>query len=68
MRRPKKRRDRLGRRESFHRCLLSGAVSAGYGIDNSAALHFEGTKLVNVVVSRQEGRAYHVALVNGRVA
>jgi dipeptidase E len=59
--------DEPGRRETFHRCLASGDVRAGYGIDNSAALHFEGTKLVNVVVSRPNASAYHVALVNGRV-
>ena len=59
--------DEPGRRETFHRCLLSGDVSAGYGIDNSAALHFEGTKLVNVVTSRPGASAYHVALVNGQV-
>src|ERR1700741_4202293 len=28
--------DEPGRRESFHRCLASGDVRAGYGIDNSA--------------------------------
>ena len=59
--------DEPGRRETFHRCLASGDVSAGYGIDNSAALHFEGTKLVNVVVSQPNAFAYHLALVNGRV-
>lgn len=55
------------RRETFHRCLASGDVSAGHGIDNSAALHFEGRKLVNVVASRPDARAYHVALSNGKV-
>ena len=59
--------DEPGRRETFHRCLLSGEVSAGYGIDNSAALHFEGTKLVNVVVSRPDACACHVALTKGQV-
>jgi dipeptidase E len=59
--------DELGRRETFHRCLAKGDVIAGYGIDNSAALHFEGTKLVNVVASRPGAYAYHVALVNGEV-
>jgi hypothetical protein len=51
----------------FHQCLAQGEVSAGYGIDNSAALHFEGTKLINLVTSRPGVYAYHVALVNGRV-
>jgi dipeptidase E len=59
--------DEPGRRETFHRCLLSGNVSAGYGIDNSAALHFEGEKLVNVVTSRPRACAYHVGLVNQQV-
>jgi len=59
--------DEPGRREAFHRCLVSGEVSAGYGIDNSAALHFDGTKLVNVVVSRPGALAYHVTLANGQV-
>jgi peptidase E len=60
--------DEPGRRETFHRCLVSGDVGAGYGIDNSVALHFEGTKLVNVVASRPDAYAYHVVLTNGQVA
>ncbi|MBV9877920.1 MAG: peptidase E [Verrucomicrobia bacterium] len=60
--------DEPGRRETFHRCLASGGVSAGYGIDNSAALHFEGSKLVAVVTSRPDAYAYHVVLTNGQVA
>jgi dipeptidase E len=56
-----------GRRETFHRCLAAGNVSAGYGVDNCAALHFEGTQLVNVVSSRPEACAYRVALENGGV-
>ena len=59
--------DEPGRRETFHRCLASGEVSAGYGIDNSAALHFDGTKLVNVVVSRPNASAYRVALAQGEI-
>jgi len=59
--------DEPGRRETFHQCLAKGDVSAGYGIDNSAALHFEGTRLVNVVASRPGAYAYHVALANGEV-
>jgi dipeptidase E len=60
--------DEPGRRETFHRCLASGDVGTGYGIDNSAALHFEGLKLANVVTSRPDAHAYHVALTNGQVA
>jgi dipeptidase E len=59
--------DEPGRRETFHRCLSKGEVGPGYGIDNSAALHFEGTELVNLVASRPGVRAYRIALVNGQV-
>ncbi len=60
--------DEPGRRETFHRCLASNDVSAGYGINNGAALHFKRAKLVKVVASRPEAHAFHVALVNGQVA
>ena len=60
--------DEPGRRETFHRCLASNDVSAGYGIDNGAALHFKRAKLVKVVAPRPEAHAFHVALVNGQVA
>jgi len=59
--------DEPGRREAFHSCLKSGQVNAGYGIDNSAALHFEGTRLVNVISSKPDAFVYRVALVNGEV-
>jgi dipeptidase E len=59
--------DESGRRETFHRCLAAGEASAGYGIDNFAALHFEGTELVNVVISRPGAGAYRVELVKGQV-
>jgi dipeptidase E len=60
--------DERGRREAFHRCLAAGQMAAGYGIDNSVALHFEGTELVNVVCSGPEVCAYHVTLATGHVA
>ena len=59
--------DEPGRRETFHRCLSSGHVNAGFGIDNSAALHFEGTQLVKVVASKPGAFVYRVTLVNGEV-
>jgi dipeptidase E len=60
--------DEPGRREAFHRYLASGDVSAGYGIDNSVALHFEGTNLLNVINSRPDVFAYQVELRPGQVA
>jgi dipeptidase E len=59
--------DEPGRREAFHRYLASGDVSAGHGIDNSVALHFEGTNLLNVVNSRLDVFAYQVELRQGQV-
>jgi dipeptidase E len=59
--------DEPGRREAFHHCLATGGVNAGYGIDNSAALHFVGTELVNVVASRPSAFAYNVRFENGHV-
>jgi dipeptidase E len=59
--------DEPGRREAFHRSLAAGDVGPGYGIDNSAALHFVGTKLVQVVVSRPAASAYHARFENGHV-
>ena len=59
--------DEPGRRETFNRYLASGDVTAGYGIDNSVALHFEGTKLLNVINSRPGVFAYQVELLQGQV-
>jgi hypothetical protein len=47
--------------------LASGDVNAGYGIDKGAALHFEGAKMVKVVASRPNARAYNVSLISGQV-
>lgn len=59
--------DEPGRREAFHRSLAAGDVGPGYGIDNSVALHFEGTKLLNVINSRSGVFAYQVELLQGQV-
>lgn len=59
--------DEPGRRETFHRCLVGGAVSPGYGIDDGVALHFVGTELANVVASRSTACAYQVGLEDGQV-
>jgi dipeptidase E len=59
--------DEPGRRETFHRCLSNGEIGPGYGIDNSAALHFRGTELINAVTSRPGVYAYQVTLIDGQV-
>lgn len=49
------------RRAEFHRQLADGMAS-GYAAEDGAALRFVGDELVEVVASRQEARAYKLAL------
>jgi peptidase E len=41
--------------------LVRGGFPAGIGIDDDAALRYEGTELVEVVTSREGARAYRVS-------
>lgn len=47
------------RRPAFPQFIASG-LPDGYGVDDSAALHFEGTQLVEAVSSVPNARAYRV--------
>lgn len=49
------------RRPAFHEAIAEG-LPAGHGADDGAALHFEGTRLVEAVASRAAARAYRVEL------
>jgi hypothetical protein len=40
--------------------IREGRLKSGYGVDDSAALHFVDGKLVKVVSSRQKATAYFV--------
>lgn len=53
------------RRPTFQK-LVAGGMPAGYGIDDSCALHFAGGQLKRIVASRPEAQAYRVELVNGK--
>jgi dipeptidase E len=53
------------RRPLFNRLVADGTLPAGYGVDDGAALVFEGTTLVEAVASRPEAAAYHVDAVDG---
>ncbi len=55
-----------GRRPAFHRAIANG-LQAGYAADDGAALHFQGTTLVETVSSRPQARAYRVELTAGHV-
>jgi dipeptidase E len=49
------------RRQTFKDAVTAG-MPAGYGAGDSAALHFVGTELLEVVSSRRKARAAHVAV------
>ena len=48
------------RRPSFQRLVADGEISAGYGIDDCAALHFIGSDFHRVVTARACAAAYRV--------
>jgi dipeptidase E len=54
------------RRPELHRQLRRGFPPT-LAADDGAGLHFAGTRLVEVVSSRPQARAYRVALVDGKV-
>jgi peptidase E len=47
-------------RRADYRSMISDGLPEGYGVDDSAALHFEGTELVEVVSSISDATAYRV--------
>jgi len=54
------------RRTAYHQHVADG-LPGGYAADDSAALHFVGTELREVVSSRSGAYAYRVELVDGAV-
>lgn len=52
------------RPEAYRKAIESGMPS-GYAADDGAALHFQGSELVEVVTSRESAAAYRVELVDG---
>lgn len=54
------------RRPAYHRAIAAG-LPAGFAADDGAALHFQGTRLVEAVSSRQAAAAYRVELDNGEI-
>ena len=55
------------RRPLFNRLVADGSLPAGYGVDDGAALVFDGTALREVVSSGPEAAAYRVELADGAV-
>ena len=54
------------RRAAYHKAIAEGLMG-GYAADDGAALHFRGTRLVEIVSSRPTAAGYRVELVDGRV-
>ena len=48
------------RRPSLHRLLHAGALPAGLACDDYAAVHFQGTQMVEAVASADDARVWHV--------
>jgi peptidase E len=55
------------RRPTYQELIRQGKLKSGYGVDDSAALHFVDGELVKVVSSRQEATAYFVQRANDGV-
>jgi peptidase E len=55
-----------GRDVAYRRFLLDG-MSAGYAVEDGAALHFVGERLARVVSSRPGARAFRMRACGGRV-
>jgi dipeptidase E len=55
------------RRPLFSRLVADGSLPGGYGVDDGAALVFEGTGLREAVSSRPEAAAYRVEAIDGTV-
>jgi dipeptidase E len=53
------------RRPFFHRLVADGTLPAGYGVDDGAALVFDGMHLREAVSSNPEAGAYRVEAVDG---
>ncbi|WP_194894941.1 peptidase E [Catenulispora pinisilvae] len=56
------------RRPVYRDALLSGALPAGYGVDDLVGLHFHGTDFVEAVSSSATGGALRIEAVGGVIA
>ncbi len=56
-----------GRREYYHKYIRSGALSAGYGVDEPVGLLFENEELVKAVGSSRDAKGYWVERTGDKV-
>ena len=54
-------------RPAAYRAAITQGMCSGYAADDSAALHFKGTQLVEAVASRPTASAYHLELQAGQL-
>ena len=57
----------LNRRADFHQLVKNGDLPPGVGIDDGAAVLFEGQQVIEVVTSRPAAKAYQVKLEDGQI-
>ena len=57
----------VNRRSDVYQLIKSGELPAGFGIDDGAAVFFEGQHVIEVVASRPEAKAYRVKLDNKQI-
>ena len=55
------------RRSDFHQLVKNGELPPGFGIDDGAAVLFEGQHVIEVVTSRPAAKAYQVKLEDGQI-
>lgn len=55
------------RRFDLHQLVKTGEIPPGVGIDDGAAVLFEGQKVIEVVTSRPAAKAYQVKLEDGQI-
>ena len=55
------------RRSDFHQLIKNGELPPGIGIDDGAAILFEGQHVTEVVTSRPTASAYQVTLEDGQI-
>jgi len=55
------------RQPSLHAFLKSGAISAGYALDDFAGVHFQDGKLLHTMASQAGAQAYYVSAAGGKV-
>lgn len=59
--------ERAELRDAFHKLILSGTIEEGYGVEDSAAIHFIGAEPVRVITSRPGANAFKVRKIRNKI-